>query len=98
MAKFSSKQPFEEYYVAIDFTNVIGSATVASATVVAYDSSLATVTTNLIDTSKQTVTSPNVYIWVRGGQTGQDYKITCQITTSIGEKFEQDVTLPVEEK
>lgn len=97
MSKLGSKQPYEEYYVSFDFTNVIGSATVASATVIVTDPDGDDVTSTLTDVGQQTITSPLVYIWIKGGDSDKEYKVTCRITTDAGEKYEKDADLPVAE-
>ena len=100
MARFGSKQPYEEYYVAFDFTADVGEAAIASAEVIVYDSSEATCTSTLTDVANQSLATTSVNVWVQGGETGQEYKITCRIETNStpAEKFELDGTLPVEEK
>ena len=95
---FSSKQPYEEYYVAFDFFRVIDDgATISSATVSAVDALGASATSTVTSVGKQTVSGSRVNIWVQGG-TAQRYKITCKIQTSTGEKYEQDAYLTVVEE
>lgn len=99
MARFGSKQPYEEYYVAFDFTNVIGLASISNATVVVYDSTAATCTAAITTVANQTIDTPNVNVWVKGGVTDNEYQITCKIETNStpSEKYELDCTLPVAE-
>ena len=99
MARLGSKQPYESYYISFDFTNVIGSVSIASASVIAYDSSNATCTAAITTVANQTLATASVSVWVKGGTTDNEYKITCRITTSASpqEHYELDVTLPVAE-
>lgn len=99
MASFSSKQPWEEYYVAFDFTNVIGSASIATATAIMTDPNGTDVTATMTEAANLNIASPIVNVWIKGGTTNNDYKLTCRITTDATpqERFEYDATLPVEE-
>jgi hypothetical protein len=99
MARLGSKQPYEEYFVSFDFTAVIGSAALATANVIAYDSTGATATSIVTEVANQTMATACVYIWVKGGVADNEYKITCQIETnsSPAEKYELDATLPIAE-
>lgn len=93
---FDPKQPSEAYYVQFDFTEAVDSETISSAVVTAVDSSGASATATIINTSKQTITSPSVYVWVMAGTDGETYTITCVMTSSVGEIYELDAKLPVE--
>jgi hypothetical protein len=99
MAKLGSKQPYEEYFISFDFSDIIGSASIASATTIAYDSTGATITSTVITTANQALATSAVYIWIKGGITNNEYKITCKIETDSvpPEKYELDADLPVEE-
>jgi len=99
MAKLGSKQPYEEYFVSFDFTNVLEGASVATAAVIVYDSSGATCTSVITNVANQTLATNAVYIWIKGGETGEEYKVTCKIETNSAppEKYELDADLPVEE-
>ena len=98
MDSFSDKQPYEEYYVDFDFTDVIVSPdTISTAAITAVDDhnvdALATITTDI----KKSITSPKVYVWVKGGVSGTTYYITCKIVTANGEKYEKDGEIYVKE-
>ena len=99
MARFGSKQPYEEYYVAFDFEALIGVASVASEAVIVYDSTGATVTSTITVVANQVIDSPLVNVWVQGGVTDNEYKITCRATTDASpqERYELDADLPVAE-
>jgi hypothetical protein len=100
MRSFGSKQPYESYYVAFDFTNVIGEATITTATVVVVDEEGTVVTETLTTVGSQLIVSPIVNVWVKGGATGKKYKITCKIGTDStpSELYELDAWLPVREE
>lgn len=97
MLPFSPKQNYEEYYVAFNFVRVITPLTsIATTDVFVFDESNVDVTSTLTDASKLQVSGTKVYVWVRGGSE-QVYKITCKITMTNGEKFEQDASIEVTE-
>ena len=100
MANLGSKQPWEEYYVTFNFINLIGSASIATANVsVVNNATNATCTSSLTEVANQTFSTNTVYIWIKGGTTGSEYKITCKVTTDATpqERYELDANLPVEE-
>jgi len=88
---FPDKQSYEEYYISFNFFRLLakGNDTIATATVGVVDAAGADKTSTLTDVAKQSVVTPRVYVWVKGG-TVQRYKITCQITTVGGKKWEMD--------
>lgn len=92
------KQPYEEYAISFNFTAVLGVETVASATITAIDRlSLADVSLVVLDVTKQSITTPIVFAWVRAGTSGHEYVITCKIVGSAGSLYELDGILPVTE-
>lgn len=97
--EFDEKQPYEEYYVAFDFSNVISSCTIADATVTVTDEDGSDVTNSLTDVAEQAIDTDNsqVNVFVTGGTSGERYKITCQIETDSDpvEKYELEAYLPV---
>lgn len=101
METLDSKQSYEEYFIRMDFTDVItDSDTIASATVTATDPSPgeggeSDVTNTITDPAKQDIDGTVVNIWVRAGTSGKTYTITCKIVTVAGEKFECEAGLPV---
>ena len=95
---FTTKKPIEGYSISFDFTAALGVETISSITVTATDlSTLADVTTTILDATKQTNTDQIVYPYVQGGTTGHNYLITCLIAGSGGSVFSLDGILPVEE-
>lgn len=96
MDKLSSKQSYEEYYIDFNFTKLLGVTTVSSATVVVTKTSDdSVVTSTLTDVDLQSIVSPHVYVWLKGGVSGEEYKITCKIITSNGSKYELDASIDV---
>lgn len=95
---FTSKKPTEGYSISFDFTAVLGVETISSITLTVTDlSTLADVTTTILDATKQSNTDQIVYPYVQGGTTGHNYLITCLIAGSGGSVFSLDGILPVEE-
>lgn len=98
-AFFGSKQPFEEYYVSFNFAQYLGAATISVAVVGAVDLDTgADVTATVTNVGVQVISGTLVYVWVRAGTTGRNYKISCRVTASDGSKYELDGTLPVVEQ
>jgi hypothetical protein len=93
---FTPKQPYEEYYVSFNFTVPLGVETIASATITAVDeTTLEDVSTVILDVAKQSISNPLVYAWVRAGETGHSYLVTCRITGSLGSQYELEGLLQV---
>jgi hypothetical protein len=88
------KQPSEKYQIEIDFTNVITSIeTISSISVKGY---LANTEDNtIIDTSS--FADSSVYITVKSGTNNMTYKITAKVTTDLGNIYEHDIQMIVEE-
>lgn len=99
MRVLDDKQPWEEYYIEFDFTNAIGTAEVASATVSAINQADTDSTAIVTDVTQQKIVNPYVYVWVKGGVHLSDYTITCKALTnaSPAEKYELEASLPVRE-
>ncbi len=95
---FTGKKPSEAFSVSFDFTAVLGSETISSATITATDLyNLTDATATILDATKQTNTDEIVYAAVQGGTSGHNYLIRCQVTGSAGSTFILDGVLPVEE-
>jgi len=96
--RFTTKQPYEEYYVEFDFTNALGTATIASATGSATNNGTgADATSTVITAASQMNTTTSVFIWVKAGTSGVPYKITAKAIASARSKYELDGLLPVTE-
>jgi uncharacterized phiE125 gp8 family phage protein len=89
MDRFESLQPGEERQFEFDFSNKLGTATVASATTTGKIVSTGVdVSATLLTAAKQSISGQSVYIWVVGLVSGIDYQITCVATASDGQKVE----------
>lgn len=96
MATFT-KQPSEEFTIAIDFTGRMATGeTLDSAVVTAADSAGTDATAAVIESSS--VSSPHVLVRIKGGQDGQDYRVTVVATTATTEVYEADVTMRVRDE
>lgn len=97
-SEFTSKQPYEAFEVSFDFTDVLGTEDISSATLTAVDeATLADVTATLLDPVKQSNTTKIVTGYVQAGTDGHRYIITCRIVGSLGSLYELDGILPVNE-
>lgn len=101
MDAFGKKQPWDAYFVDFDFTNLLTTGdTIHSATVTATNISTgADVTDTITTVASQSIVSPKVFVWVKGGTSGVNYKITCRVVThsTPAEQYELDAKLPVME-
>ena len=101
MDAFGKKQPWDEYFVAFDFTNLLNTGdTIHTATISAINISTGADATSTVTTvANQSIVSPKVFVWVKGGVTATNYKITCKIVTHATppEQYELDAKLPVVE-
>lgn len=87
---FRAKQPWEAYYITMDFfRDIDDGARIVSATVKVVDGSGEDKTDTMTDANKQIISGQKVIIWICGG-TEDTYKVTCKIETSSGEKYELD--------
>jgi hypothetical protein len=93
------KAPFEEFAISLDFAADIGSGnSIASITDVTASSDL----TRLDSTAEVIATNPApaisgtaVTFTVTGGVAGETYTIAVQIVSSLGEKYQGEVTLRI---
>ena len=93
------KAPFEQFAVSLDFAADLGTGnSIASITAVTATSDL----TRLDSTEEVIASSPapaisgrGVVFTVRGGVAGDRHTIAVQIVSSIGEKYQGDVTLEI---
>lgn len=99
MDRFGSKQPYEEYYIAFDFANYLGSAAISTATTTAaVYSTGADATATILTSAEQTIIGKVVYVWVKAGSSGAEYRITCRIVADDGSKYELDGLLMIAEE
>ena len=91
MDRFRTKQASEAYYIEFDFSDLCGTATVSSATVAAVVHSTGVDATSTITTvGSQSISGTSVYVWVKAGTDGTDYRITCTATASDGSIYEME--------
>ena len=101
MDNFSTKQPYEAYYVEFPFTKDLGADGIASATVTATNNDTgADMTATVTTAANQIILGQSVFVWVKAGTTGTDYKITCRIVADDdnASQYEKDGLLPVLEE
>jgi hypothetical protein len=95
------KCPFEQFAVSLDFSADVGSGNaIASITAVTATSNL----TGLDSTAEVVASSPApaisgtaVVFTVVGGVAGERHTVAVQIVSSIGEKYQGDMTLEIVE-
>jgi hypothetical protein len=89
------KQSDEIITFSMDYTNLLDTGeTIASKTILAYDSGNNNVTSSLIVTS--TIVDSVVKVRVQAGTNGYKYKITIRITTSDSNVYEEDVFMLIQ--
>lgn len=92
---FSPKQPWEEFYLGIDFTDDLNGEAIASAVVTVVDSSGQDLSSTLLDEEKTIVDGNTVLFWFRGGEHQQFYSIAAKATGVTGSQYERDATIIV---
>jgi len=96
------KSPFEQFTVSVDFTADLGPgnsvASIASVTAVSNLTGLSS-TAEVIGTASPSVSSGGtaVIFQVTGGVVGETHTISVQVVSTIGEKYQGDVTLRIVE-
>lgn len=94
--EFTPKQTSEAYAIAFDFTPVLGTEIIQTATIMAVDQiTLVDVSTTFLDVTKQSNSNTVVYGWVRDGISGHSYLITCNIVGISASEYELEALLPV---
>lgn len=96
MARLSPKQPFEEYYIGFDFSSVITTSEIVSASVIAVNSTTNEDVTDVItNITYQKFSGSIVNIWICNGDPGILYKLTCRIITDDvpNNKYEMEAYL-----
>jgi hypothetical protein len=90
-----TKQPSEEYYVTVDFSQVLGSTeTIASVTCTVTELTVGTdMTATMAGTP--TITGQTVKALMKAGTTGYAYDVSFRIVTSLSQKFEADLNMNV---
>ena len=88
------KQSGEEYSISIDFSDVLGDGETISTKTVEATLHDVSVTSTIIDSS--VISGETVIIKIKDG-TENNYKITVEIITSIGNIYEEDILMKVRE-
>ncbi len=93
-----AKQVSEEFVVVTDFSNDLGSSeTISSIEVIAIRlSDGSDLTSSVIEFSQKS--SKKVLVGVMNGTGGELYRITIKIQTSLGYKFQKNITMKVQER
>lgn len=97
MIDFDAKQPAEAYLIPFDFSGELGSATIASFSIVATDLLDSSPATSVFDSTLSTISTSFVMVWVKSGTDEHDYHIVCNIEASDGSNYELEGILPVRE-
>ena len=95
------KAPFEQFAISIDFAaDIRAGNSIASITAVTATSNLSGLVTTdevIASTPAPAVVGTGVAFTVTGGVVGERHTISVQIVSSIGEKYQGDVTLEIVE-
>lgn len=95
------KQPNEERRYGIDFSVEGGladgdSIIIGTTTAKIYDSTGVDLSATMIKTGTLQLVGEEVSVMVKGGTSGQEYKLTFLVTTLATEVLEEDLIIPVE--
>ena len=90
------KQPSEEEYLAVDFSNRLGAGDALSSILECkcYDGDM-DVTSSII--GSPIIDGNSVKFWFKDGTDGKTYNFTIKIETDFGAKLEEDLKLKVQE-
>lgn len=94
------KQPWEEFYIAADFSLVLGATETiveGTSTVTAADYDGNDVTSDLLESGSEQVDGDYYKVRCKGGVDKTNYKITFKAITSLDNKYELDVRMKVKE-
>ena len=97
------KCPFEQFAVSLDFTADVGTgntiANISSVTAISNLTGLDSAAEVIAATPAPTISSSGtaVVFEVTGGVVGETHTISVQIVSSIGEKYQGDLTLRIVE-
>lgn len=99
MVEIINKQPAEKFYAGVDFGEVLEDGetiNAGSSTVTALDGST-DVTSTLIESGSLSVSGGTLSARLQNGTAGTKYKVTFQAATSLGNLFEKDIRVTVQE-
>lgn len=91
------KQPSEEEYLAVDFSNRLGTGDALKQIIECkcYDGDL-DVTSSII--GEPTIDGNSVMFWFKDGSDGKTYNFTIKVETNLGARLEEDLKLKVQEE
>ena len=91
------KQPYEEFKISSGFSkNMAVAESIIIATVTAVDTNGDAATTSVLSDGSTEISGQKVYVVVTGGTEAlSPYKLTFRVTTSSGNKWENDVVMRV---
>lgn len=93
------KQPSEEEYLEVDFTNRLGAGDALKEIIECkcYDGDV-DVTPSIIGDPVPVIEGNSVKFWFKNGSDGKNYNFTIKIETNSGAKLEEDLKLQVREE
>lgn len=87
------KQPWEEETIQVGFSKILASGdNIQSATISIWDGDTEITSTMIGATS---ISSPYVLVKIKGGDSGKNYNLRVRVTTSNGEKYEEDLVVRI---
>lgn len=99
--EYFTKQPYEEFYIAGCFSNVLETGetlVLAESTVTAQDNNETDKSSDVLDQATISVIDSKLQIRCKAGiESESPYKLTFRVTTSTGNKWEIDVKMNVDE-
>jgi len=98
---YTEKQPAEIFYISIDFKESMDANEVIdlpNSSFMVTDSEGEDVTDNLLESANTHVDGTIVYLQIKGGESGNEYKLTARIKTDQNNIYEKDLTIKVWEE
>ena len=95
----TTKKPYEVFPLSVDFQDVLATgetiSTAAASSVLL--GGYAEESSSLVSASAPTIDGTTVLFSIQGGADGQTHLVRVQITTSDGNKYQEDITVVVQE-
>lgn len=91
------KQSSERRLVTIDYSEVLGSASLSSVAVTGYNIATASTDNTVISSTTGTIIADTATIYVRSGSSGQRYRITFTATLDDSQVFKDDILMTVKD-
>lgn len=89
------KQPNEKFTFSINFSNTLDIDEIIDSYVVTAYLGDIDMTSTVIDSTTVDATTDIIRVRVKGGTTGNKYKITTLVTTDVGDIYEKDILMKV---